>query len=84
MIGHYVLAGTTLFLIFMLFLVISRTMNNTINLLVKLSYLLQKEFDLKKEALEVRKMMEEQVKVQNEKLKGALLLNPMERTTDQK
>ncbi len=84
MIGHYVLAGTTIFLIFMLFLVISRTMNNTINLLVKLNYLLQKEFDLKKEALEVRKMMEEQMNVQSEKLQSSPLLNPVERTTDQK
>jgi len=46
--------------LFILFLVISRTMNNTINVLIKLEYLIQKEFDLKQEALEVQRMMEQQ------------------------
>lgn len=66
MLGHYVLAAVTLFIMFILFLVISRTMNNTINLLMKLEYLLQKEYDLKKETLEVRWIMEEQAKLQKE------------------
>lgn len=60
MFGLYFLAGGTLLLIFIMFLVISRTMNNIINLLIKMEYSIQKEFDLKQEALEVRRLMEEE------------------------
>ena len=62
MIGHYIVGGATLFLIFIMFLVISRTLNNMINLLIKLEYSLQKEFDLKQEALEVRRIMDEEAR----------------------
>lgn len=62
MLGLYLLAGGTLLLIFIMFLVISRTMNNIINLLIKMEYSVQKEFDLKQEALEVRRLMEEESK----------------------
>jgi hypothetical protein len=67
MIGHIVVASFTLFAVFVLFLVISRTLNNLINLLIKLEYLLQKEQDLKLEALEVRKLMDEQTVAQKKK-----------------
>jgi hypothetical protein len=60
MIGHFIVAAITLFAIFVLFLVISRTLNNLINFFIKLEYLLQKEYDLKLEAMEVRRMMTEQ------------------------
>jgi Na+-transporting NADH:ubiquinone oxidoreductase subunit NqrC len=60
MIGHYILAGITLLFVFIMFLVISRTLNTMINLLIKIEYSLQKEFDLKQEALEVRRLMEEE------------------------
>lgn len=60
MLGLYLLAGSTLLLIFIMFLIISRTMNNIINLLIKMEYSIQKEFDLKQEALEVRRLMEEE------------------------
>ncbi len=60
MAGHYILAGSVLFFIFVMFLVIGRTLNNMINLLIKLEYSIQREFDLKQEALEVRKLMEEE------------------------
>ena len=60
MIGHYILVGITLLFVFIMFLVISRTLNNMINLLIKIEYSLQKEFDLKQEALEVRRLMEEE------------------------
>lgn len=66
MVAHYLLAGTTLIVIFILFLVISRTLNNMINLLVKLEYLLQKELDLKQEIMEVRLMMEEENRREDE------------------
>jgi hypothetical protein len=58
---HYILAGTALVAVFIMFLVIARTMNSIINLLIKLEYIVQKEFDLKKELHEVRRLMEQQV-----------------------
>lgn len=60
MIGHYILAGITLLFVFIMFLVISRTLTTMINLLIKIEYSLQKEFDLKQEALEVRRLIEEE------------------------
>jgi hypothetical protein len=66
MIGHYLLAGVTLLFIFIMFLVISRTLNNMINLLIKIEYSLQKEFDLKQEAMEVRRLMEEELQKEQE------------------
>lgn len=66
MLGHYLLVGATLILIFIMFLVISRTLNNMINLLIKLEYSIQKEFELKQEALEVRRLMEEENKKEQE------------------
>jgi hypothetical protein len=59
MIGHFILVGTTLAAVFIMFLVISRTLNNVINLLIKLQYLVQKDFDLKKEIIDVRNLMAE-------------------------
>lgn len=69
MTGHYILVGATLLMVFIMFLVISRTLNNTINLLIKMEYSLQKEFDLKQEALAVRRIMEEEMREQEEKSK---------------
>ena len=63
MVTLYLLGAGTLLLIFILFLVISRTLNNMINLLIKLEYSIQKEFDLKQEALEVRRLMEEEAEL---------------------
>ena len=60
MLIHLILAGIALAAIFIMFLVVSRTLNNIINLLIKLEYLIQKEFDLKKETLEVQRLMEDQ------------------------
>ena len=61
MVALYLLAGGTLLLIFIMFLVISRTLNNMINLMIKMEYSIQMEFDLKQEALEVRRLMEEEL-----------------------
>ena len=60
MVGHYILAIGTLSVVFIMFLVISKTLNNMINLLIKMEYALQRELDLKQEALEVRRLMEEE------------------------
>jgi hypothetical protein len=59
MILLYVLAACSFFGIFILFLVLSKTLNNIMNNLVKLQYLLQKELDLKKEQLAIKNLMEE-------------------------
>lgn len=67
MAGHLIIASITLFLLFAIFLVISKTLNNVINVLIKLEYLLKKEHELKLEALEVRKLMEEQSAVNEQK-----------------
>ena len=66
MAGHIILAIVTIFVIFILFLVISRTINNMINLVIKIHYLLEKELELKKEALEVRLILMENYKSQND------------------
>ena len=50
-----------------MFLVISRTLNNIINMLIKLQYLVQKDYDLKKELLEVRSLMAEDAADDNAK-----------------
>ncbi len=57
MIGQIALALFLLVALFILFLVISKTMNSILNVLFKLEYLLKKEVELKNEALEVRKIM---------------------------
>jgi hypothetical protein len=60
MTGYIVLTSVTLFMIFILFLVVARTMNSIINMMIKTEYLLQKENELKTEALEVRRVLSQQ------------------------
>jgi hypothetical protein len=60
MILYCILSGLVFFGIFVLFLVLSKTLNNILNNLIKLQYLLQKELDLKKEQLAITKLMEEE------------------------
>jgi len=60
MILMYVLALCSLFAIFVLFLVLSKTLNNIMNNLIKLQYLVQKELDYKKEQFAITKLMAEQ------------------------
>jgi hypothetical protein len=65
MLAQYLLAGLTFTAVFILFLVLARTLNTIINLLVKLEYLVQKEYDLKQEQVEVRRMMEQRAAERN-------------------
>lgn len=67
MTGYIVLTSVTLFMIFILFLVVARTMNSIINMMMKTEYLLQKENDLKTEALEVRRVLSQQAGNENNK-----------------
>jgi hypothetical protein len=60
MIFLYVLTACSFFALFVLFLVLSRTLNNIMNNLVKLQYLLQKELDYKTEQLAIQELMQEE------------------------
>jgi hypothetical protein len=60
MIIHYFIAIGALFGIFVLFLVLSKTLNNVLNQFTKLHYLLQKEYDLKKERIAIERLIGEQ------------------------
>jgi hypothetical protein len=57
MITHYLIACGLFAAMFVLFLVISRTLNNIINQLAKLDYLLKKEFELQNETLAIKRLM---------------------------
>jgi len=57
--GQYIIAGGAIAGMFILFLVLSRTLNNIVNHLTKLEYLLQKELDLQKEMIVIKKMLKE-------------------------
>ena len=59
MILHYFIAGAACCGIFILFLVLSRTLNALVNHLVKLQYLLQKEHDMKNELLEINRLLQD-------------------------
>jgi hypothetical protein len=60
MVIHVFIAASALFGIFVLFLVLSKTLNNIVNQFVKLQYLLQKEYDLKKERLAIAQLLDEE------------------------
>jgi hypothetical protein len=60
MIIHLVLACTIFILIFIIFLVIARTMSTIINQLTKLEYLLGKDMQLKKERVSKHTSREQQ------------------------
>jgi hypothetical protein len=60
MVPHLILALGTLCGIFILFLVISQTLNSTVNALSKIEYLLIKELDFKKESIEIKRILTEE------------------------
>ena len=53
MIYHYVYSGVAFFMLFVFFLVISRTLNNIINHLTKLEYFILKGRELKEEEVDM-------------------------------
>jgi hypothetical protein len=57
-----IISVLTFFCIFILFLVLSRTLNNILNYLVKMEYLLRKEIDLRKERKIIEQLLEEEQK----------------------
>ncbi len=54
----YIVSAFTLFMVFALFLVLSKTLNNIVNLLAKIEYLVGKETEYRKEAVEVQRLLE--------------------------
>lgn len=62
MVPYYILSGITLFGLFILFLVLSKTLNGIINQILKIEYMLQKECEFKKEEKEIRRMIAENIK----------------------
>jgi hypothetical protein len=59
MVLYCIFSGAVFFAMFVLFLVVSKTLNNILNNLVKLQYLFQKELDLKKEQLAINRLIED-------------------------
>ena len=53
----YIVSAFTLFMIFALFLVLSKTLNNIVNLLAKIEYLVSKENEYRKEGVEVKRLL---------------------------
>jgi len=56
----YIMAAVVFFGIFILFLVLSKTLNSILNHLVKLNYLLQKELDLRHEHAAISQLMSDE------------------------
>jgi hypothetical protein len=81
MILHYFIAGAACFGIFILFLVLSKTLNTLVNHLVKLQYLLQKEYDMKNELLEINRFLDEDKSKENGG-KTPEVINPEGETAD--
>ena len=61
MLAYYIISGVTLFGIFVLFLVVSKSMNSIINQLLKLEYMFQKELEFRKEEKEIKRMIQEKL-----------------------
>ena len=59
MILHVILAAGAFLSMFVLFLVLGRTLNAILNQLMKLEYLVRKELELQKEVVAIRKLLAE-------------------------
>jgi cell division protein FtsX len=64
MVPYFILSGLTLFGLFILFLVMSKTMNNIVNQLLKIEYALQKEVEFKKEEKEIKRIIKKNLAMQ--------------------
>jgi len=61
------IAIATFVCMFILFLVIARSLNHMVNQLTKLEYILRKDFEYKKEAQEIQRIIAEQREESKEK-----------------
>ena len=60
MAGHLIVATFALLALFIMFLVLTRTLNNILNHLIKLEYLLRKEHDIIRETISIKKLLAKQ------------------------
>lgn len=59
MVAHFIVAGSCFLAMFVLFLVLGRILNNILNQMMKLEYLVRKELDLQQEVVAIRKLLKE-------------------------
>jgi hypothetical protein len=59
MISYYIVSIATCFFLFIVFLVLSKTLNGIVNELIKIEYMLQKEYEYKKEIEDINRMIED-------------------------
>ncbi|MFW5960643.1 MAG: hypothetical protein ACOCSE_05945 [Chitinivibrionales bacterium] len=59
MIYEYLISGFTFIVLLIMFIVMSRTVNSVINYLLKVEYLLSREFEIIDEQREIEKLMKE-------------------------
>jgi hypothetical protein len=59
---YFIISICAFFGIFIFFLVISKTLNNIVNQMTKLEFLLSKELDYRKEAQEIKRIFAEKEK----------------------
>jgi uncharacterized protein (DUF3084 family) len=64
---YYVISAVTLAGLFILFLVLGKTLNNVINQLLKLEYMLQKELEFRQEEKEITRLIDEKMKSDQER-----------------
>jgi len=55
--NYYLISGFVLAALFVLFQILSKTMNSIINYLLQIEFLLQAEYDYRNEELEVQKVL---------------------------
>ena len=61
MVQYYIISSLFLFALFIMFLVISKTLNGVINQLMKIEYLVTRENEYYSEGLEIRQMMVDKI-----------------------
>jgi len=56
--GYYLISGFVLIMLFFLFQVLSKTLNSIINYLLRIEFLLQTEYDYRREELDVQMILD--------------------------
>ena len=56
--NYYLISGFVLAALFVLFQILSKTLNSITNYLLQIEFLLQAEFDYRKEELEVQRVLD--------------------------
>ncbi|MDR0304313.1 MAG: hypothetical protein LBH98_06045 [Chitinispirillales bacterium] len=56
--NYYLISGFVLIMLFVLFQVLSKTLNSIINYLLRIEFLLQTEYDYRREELDVQTILD--------------------------